>query len=80
MATEKKPWLGFIVSGIVSGAGYGLLFAYLNDREVMSVFVQKDRWYLPVITAFAFSLAHGAFTGYFWDVVGVRAKSAPKKG
>ena len=80
MATDGKPWLGFVVSGIASGAGYGLLFAYLNDREVMSVFMQKDRWYLPVITAFAFSLAHGAFTGYFWDVVGVRAKPAPKKG
>jgi hypothetical protein len=80
MASDGKPWLGFVVSGIASGAGYGLLFAYLNDREVMSVFMQKDRWYLPVITAFAFSLAHGAFTGYFWDVVGVRAKPAPKKG
>jgi len=78
--SNKKPWLGFIASGIASGAGYALLFAYLNDKEVMSVFMQKDRWYLPVITAFAFSLAHGAFTGYFWDVVGVRAKPVPKKG
>ena len=80
MEGPRKPWLGFIVSGIASGAGYGLLFAYLDDREVMSVFMQKDRWYLPVLTAFAFSIAHGAFTGYFWDVLGVRARTTPKRG
>ena len=80
MAIERKPWLGFLVSGVASGAGYALLFAHLNDSEVMSVFMQKDRWYLPVMTAFAFSIAHGAFTGYFWEVLGVRARTAPKKG
>lgn len=29
---------------------------------------------IPVAIAFIFSLAHGAFTGYFWDLLGVRAK------
>ncbi|TAK50557.1 MAG: hypothetical protein EPO27_04180 [Betaproteobacteria bacterium] len=29
---------------------------------------------IPVGIAFIFSLAHGAFTGYFWDLLGVRAK------
>jgi hypothetical protein len=80
MESERKPWLGFVVSGVASCAGYALLFAYLNDSEVMSVFMRKDRWYLPVMTAFAFSIAHGAFTGYFWEVLGVRARTAPKKG
>ena len=80
MDSQSKPWAGLVVSGIASGAGYALLLAYLNDREVMSVFMQKDKWSLPVATAFAFSIAHGAFTGYFWDVLGVRARPAPKKG
>ena len=33
-------------------------------------------WYflVPVTIAFAFSFAHGAFTGYFWDVLGVKAR------
>lgn len=29
---------------------------------------------IPVAIAFVFSLAHGAFTGYVWDLLGVRAK------
>ena len=33
-------------------------------------------WYvlIPIAIAFVFSLAHGAFTGYFWDVLGVKAR------
>ena len=31
---------------------------------------------LPVAAAFVFSFFHGGFTGYFWDVVGIQAKSA----
>jgi hypothetical protein len=80
MEGQGKPWAGFVISGLASGAGYALLFAYLNDKDVMAVFMQKDKWYLPVLTAFAFSIAHGAFTGYFWDVLGVKAKPAAKKG
>ena len=79
MTTHAKPWKGFIVSGLASGIGYALLFAYLNDKDVVRVFAQKDNWYLPVIVAFAFSLAHGAFTGYFWEMLGVRAKAPAKK-
>ena len=29
---------------------------------------------LPVVAAFVFSFAHGAFTAYFWDVLGVKAR------
>jgi len=33
-------------------------------------------WYglIPVAIAFIFSLSHGTFTGYFWDVLGVKAR------
>jgi hypothetical protein len=46
----------------------------------MAAFTRTDGLYpaLPVITAFVFSFAHGAFTGYFWDALGVRAKSPPR--
>jgi hypothetical protein len=42
----------------------------------MAAFTRTDGWYpaLPVITAFAFSFTHGAFTGYFWDVLGIAAR------
>jgi hypothetical protein len=44
----------------------------------MRHFVRTDGLYplLPVVTALVFSIFHGAFTGYFWDVLGVTAKAA----
>jgi hypothetical protein len=53
---------------------YALLFA--NEKQVMEAFTRIDGWYplLPVVTAFVFSFAHGAFTGYFWEALGVRPR------
>lgn len=36
----------------------------------------QGRWYfvVPVAIAFVFSYVHGAFTGHFWDALGVQAK------
>lgn len=71
---KSKPYLRLIVSGIVSGTLYLLL--YLYEREIMVVFTRTDGWFpaLPVIAAFMFSFAHGAFAAYFWEVLGIRAK------
>jgi len=73
-----KPWLKFLLYGLGSAICYGFLFANLNDRTVMSQFTRTDGLFplLPVITAFVFSIFHGAFTGYFWEVLGVTAKTA----
>lgn len=70
----RKPYLGLIISGLISGGLY--LGLYLFDREIMAAFTRTDGWYpaLPVITALVFSFAHGAFTGYFWEVLGVNAR------
>ena len=78
MIGHSKPWLALIVSGAASALCYTLLFAYQN--EVMAAFTRTDGWYpvLPLLTAFVFSLAHGAFTGYFWEVLGVKARQ-PKR-
>ena len=71
---ESKPYLQLIASGIVSGALYLLL--YLYEREILSAFTRTDGWFpaLPVLAALVFSCAHGAFTGYFWEVLGVRGR------
>jgi hypothetical protein len=63
-----------LLSGAASALCYVLLFAY--EKEVMAAFTRTDGWYpaLPVLTAFVFSFAHGAFTAYFWEVVGVQAR------
>ena len=70
----RKPHLGLIVSGLVSGGLY--LALYLFHHEILAACSRTDGWYpaLPVIAAFAFSIAHGAFTGYFWEVLGVTAR------
>jgi hypothetical protein len=75
---NQRPWIPLVLSGIASAICYGTLFAYQD--EIMASFTRTDGWYpvLPVVTAFVFSLAHGAFTAYFWEVLGVRAR-APRK-
>jgi len=71
---DSKPYLQLIASGIVSGALYLLL--YLYEREILSAFTRTDGWFpaLPVLAALVFSFAHGAFTGYFWEVLGIRGR------
>ena len=71
---RRKPYPQLIASGIVSAALYLLL--YLYEREILAAFTRTDGWYpaLPVVAAFAFSFAHGAFTAYFWEVLGVKGR------
>jgi len=78
MNTRSKPWPALILTGIASGTCYALLFVY--EKEIMAAFTRSDGWYplLPVLTALVFSFAHGAFTGYFWEAVGVAARPAKK--
>lgn len=70
----KKPWAGLIATGSVTAILYALLFTY--EKDVMASFTRTDGLYplLPIAAAFAFSLSHGAFTGYFWDVLGFKAR------
>lgn len=73
MPAARSLWPKLLLSAAATLLCYGLLFAY--EKEVMGAFTRTDGWYpaLPVVTAFVFSLAHGAFTGYFWEALGVRA-------
>lgn len=67
------------MSGVLSALFYLLL--YLYESEIMASFTRTDGLYplLPVAAAFIFSFAHGAFTGYFWDVVGIHARPRPRR-
>ena len=71
---DNKPWTGLALTGATTAALYALLFGY--EKQVMASFTRTDGWYplLPVLTALVFSLSHGAFTGYFWDVLGVKPR------
>jgi hypothetical protein len=70
----RKPYPELIASGLASGCLYLLLYLYRD--EILATWTRTDGWYpaLPIVTVFVFSMAHGAFTAYFWDVLGVRAK------
>ena len=59
------------VSGAISATLYFLLYFY--EREILESFTRSDGLYpaLPVLAAFVFSFAHGAFTAYFWEALGV---------
>jgi hypothetical protein len=74
--TEKsngRQLARMVVLGIVTGIMYWLLFA--NEAQVLSLSSQgKWAFWIPVSIALVFSFAHGAFTGEFWDVLGVKAK------
>ena len=76
---NRRPWGKLIATGAVTATLYTLLFAF--EQDVMASFTRTDGLYplLPVAAAFGFSLSHGAFTGYFWDALGVKARPAVQK-
>jgi hypothetical protein len=69
-----KPYIKLCVFGVASCMLYLLL--YLYEAEVMKAFTRTDGLYplLPVIAALVFSFVHGAFAGYFWDVLGITGR------
>lgn len=71
--SKKKPVGKMVVTGIITAALYTLL---LTNQEIINNYFGRGGLYafLPIITAFIFSFAHGAFTGSFWTVLGVEAK------
>lgn len=62
------------VSGLISGSLYFLLYFY--EQEILVSFTRTDGLYpaLPIIAALIFSFAHGAFTAYFWEALGVTGR------
>ena len=66
-----------VVLGILSIGMYVLLFTYQEHIVEFSVRTrngEKVFFLVPIVLALAFSFVHGAFTGYFWDALGVKAK------
>jgi len=61
----------------MSAVLYLLLFLY-SDRltELAQLTRSGDKLLalVPLAIAMVFSLVHGAFTGHFWDLLGLRAK------
>lgn len=71
-----------IVYGAASIALYALLFLYADETVELARRTREGEraWFLvPVVIAFVFFYVHGAFTGYFWDAVGLKAAGRGKK-
>jgi len=59
--------------GAITLVLYGCLF--VMERQILELST-RGGWYflVPVAIAFAISFVHGSFTGYFWDLLGVKAR------
>ncbi|MGH7773020.1 MAG: hypothetical protein ACREQA_12400 [Candidatus Binatia bacterium] len=74
MASERRKLLGKLLAcGVFSLLLYTLMYVYENQ---ILQWTSKGKWYfvLPVILAFVFSFFHGAFTGYFWEILGFKPR------
>ncbi len=74
LALQKKKKA--LKSAIGFGALTAVLYAavFLNEGTVMTYFTKGGVYAaLPVLTAFIFSFAHGAFAGSFWSALGIEA-------
>ena len=64
-----------IAYGLASVALYVLLFVYADETIEIARRTrdgEKLLFLVPILIALVFSLVHGAFTGYFWDAMGLK--------
>ncbi|MGC8938251.1 MAG: hypothetical protein ACP5KH_04635 [Thermodesulfovibrio sp.] len=73
MSRKKKTFIKLLFYGAITVTLYAGLF--LNEPIVKSLCARGGLYALfPVVTAFIFSFAHGNFTNYFWQTLGIEAK------
>jgi len=63
--------------GAASAGLYLLLFLFADLLPELAAATRRgEKIYalIPIVIAMLFSLVHGAFTGHFWDLLGLRAK------
>jgi hypothetical protein len=65
---------------VLGGASAILYFLLWLLATPIIAYSQQGKWFfiIPIAIAFLFSAVHGAFTGHFWDILGVKAKSVKK--
>jgi hypothetical protein len=78
----KRPVAKAVLYGVASLALYAALFAHADQfLEWARRTRDGEKWLalVPVAVAFVFSFVHGAFTGHFWEVLGLRAAAGAEK-
>ena len=74
---RPRALLATLILGVASAGLYLLLFLFSDQlTDLAALTRQGDKIYalVPLVVAMVFSLVHGAFTGQFWDLLGLRAK------
>lgn len=78
MSIERRRVL---LRTLIYGSGSVLLYLllYLFHKPILEA-SQQGGWYfvVPIGIAFIFSVVHGNFTGHFWDLFGIKAKTTKK--
>lgn len=72
-----RALIATLVLGGASLLLYLLLFVFADRlTELAHLTSEGHRLYalIPLLIAMVFSFVHGAFTGRFWDLLGLRAK------
>jgi hypothetical protein len=66
-----------LILGSISATLYLLLYLF---SDTILAWSRQGHWYFiaPITIAFVFSLVHGSFTGHFWDLLGIKAKTVKK--
>lgn len=79
---SPRPVVKTLAYGAASLALYAALFVHADQfLEWARRTRDGEKWLalVPVAVAFVFSWVHGAFTGCFWEALGLRAAGAGKK-
>jgi len=67
-----------LILGAASAGLYILLFVFSDKLPELAAMTRQGEHKLyalvPIAIALVFSFVHGAFTGHFWDLLGLRAK------
>lgn len=80
MTHDKRVWSRTVFWGAITALLYAALFIEADTVIQMAKETPERPWLAlaPIAIAFAISFAHGAFTGLFWEAMGLKAASKPK--
>lgn len=78
IAAAFKKYRLAVLFGALSITLYSLLYIFNVDLIEMAQQThhgKKALFFVPIVIALIFSLVHGSFTAYFWDVLGIKPKN-----
>ncbi|MBU2513396.1 hypothetical protein KJ966_18810 [bacterium] len=73
--SQSRKWLK---TALLAAATVGIYAALFANEATVTKFYTKGSFYaaLPVLTAFAFSIIHGAFAGQCLEMLGITASKS----